>query len=86
MPTLTAVVISEVLLPQSNIMAAFVHSHSSLFSDVSPGLPTYNNQLSTYNSTFESLTVLPQGGDNIIQVNNKLWMSSFGRIKCEMQI
>jgi hypothetical protein len=34
MPTVTSVVISKVLLPQSNIMAAFVHSHSNLFSDV----------------------------------------------------
>ena len=40
-PTIPAVVISSVLLPQSNIMAAFVHSHSSLLSDVSPVLPTY---------------------------------------------
>jgi hypothetical protein len=44
MPTIPVVVISKVLLPQSNIMAAFVHSHSSLFSDVSPGLQTYNKQ------------------------------------------
>ena len=40
-PTILTVVISKVLLPQSNIMAAFVHSHSNLFSDLSPGLPTY---------------------------------------------
>jgi hypothetical protein len=40
-PTIPAVVISKVLLPQSNIMTAFVHSHSNLFSDVFPGLPTY---------------------------------------------
>jgi hypothetical protein len=44
MPTLTALVIYQVLLPESNIMAAFVHSHSSLISDVPTGLPTYNNQ------------------------------------------
>jgi hypothetical protein len=43
MPTVPTLVISEVLLPQCNIMAAFVHSHSILFSDVSPGLTTYNN-------------------------------------------
>ena len=42
-PTTTALVISKVLLPQSNIMAAFVHSHIDLFSDVCPGLPTYSN-------------------------------------------
>jgi hypothetical protein len=42
-PTIPAVVISKVLLPQSNIIAAFVHSHSNnLFSDISPGLTTYN--------------------------------------------
>ena len=46
-PTITAVVISKVLLPQSNIMAASVHSHSSLLSDVSPGLPTYINDIVT---------------------------------------
>jgi hypothetical protein len=50
MQTNPAVVISKVLLPQSNIMAAFVHSHSNImaafvhshskfFSDVSPDLP-----------------------------------------------
>jgi hypothetical protein len=42
-PTNPAVVISKVLLPQSNIMAAFLHSRSSLFSDVSQALPTYSN-------------------------------------------
>jgi hypothetical protein len=39
-PKILAVAIFKVLLPQSNIMAAFVHSHSSLFSDDCPGLPT----------------------------------------------
>jgi hypothetical protein len=50
-PTIPAVVISKVLLPQCNIMAAFVHSHSNIMaafvqshssfhSDVSSGLPT----------------------------------------------
>jgi hypothetical protein len=33
---------SKVLLPQPNIMAAFVNRHSNLFFEVSPGLPTYN--------------------------------------------
>ena len=42
-PTIPAVVISKVLFPQFNIMAAFVNSHSSLFSDVSPGLLRYSN-------------------------------------------
>jgi hypothetical protein len=43
MPTIPAVVISKVLLPQSNILAAFVHRHKSLYSDVCPVLPTYSN-------------------------------------------
>jgi len=42
-PTIAAVMMSNVLLPQFNIMAAFVNSHNSLFFDVSPGLPIYNN-------------------------------------------
>ena len=42
-PTIPAVVMPKVLLPQSNIMAAFVHSQSNLVSDDSPGLQTYNN-------------------------------------------
>ena len=40
-PKITAVLISKVLLPQSNIIAAFVHNHSSLVSDVSSCLPKY---------------------------------------------
>jgi len=39
-PPIPAVVISKVLIPQSNNIAAFVHSNSSLFFDVSSGLPT----------------------------------------------
>jgi len=39
-PTIPAVVISKVLLPQSNIMAASIPRHNNLFPDVSPGLPT----------------------------------------------
>jgi len=42
-PTIPAVVISNMLRPQSNIMAAFVRSHSNIFCDVSPVLPTYSN-------------------------------------------
>jgi hypothetical protein len=42
-PSIPAVVISKVLLPQSNIMAAFVHIQSCLFFDVSSVLPTYSN-------------------------------------------
>jgi hypothetical protein len=34
---------AALLLPKSNILTAFVHSHSRLFSDVSPGLQTYSN-------------------------------------------
>jgi len=58
-PTIPAVVISRVLLPQSNIMAAFVHSHSSLSSDVSPGLPTYSNHnVTQYTVLFYSVQSL----------------------------
>jgi hypothetical protein len=42
-PTIPAVVISKVLLPQSIIMAAFVHTNSSLLFNVSSDLPTYNS-------------------------------------------
>jgi len=42
-PSIPAVVISKVLLPQSIIMAAFVQSHSNVFSDDSPCLPKYSN-------------------------------------------
>jgi len=42
-PTIPALVISKVLLPQSIIIAAFFHSYSSLFSDVSSCLQTNNN-------------------------------------------
>jgi hypothetical protein len=43
MPKIPALVMSEVLFPQSNVMAAFVNSHSSLLFDVSSGLPTYKD-------------------------------------------
>jgi hypothetical protein len=36
-------VISKVLLPQSNIVAAFVRNNSSIFSDVPVGLSTYSS-------------------------------------------
>jgi hypothetical protein len=42
MSTIPAVWLSKVLLPQANIMAGFLDSHSSLFSDVCPVLPTYS--------------------------------------------
>jgi len=42
-PSITAVVISKLLLPQSNVMAAFVLSRSNQLSDFSPALPTYRN-------------------------------------------
>jgi len=45
-PTIQALVISKVLLPQPNIMAAFVHSHSKLLSGASLSLPTYNVTMS----------------------------------------
>ena len=56
-PTIPAVVISNVLLPQSNIMAAFVHSHSSLLCDVSPVLPTYDNHnVTQYTALFTTVS------------------------------
>jgi hypothetical protein len=67
-PTIPAVVISKVLLPQSNMMAAFVHSHSnimaavvlshsSICSDVSPGLQTFNNyNVTQYTVLFSKVT------------------------------
>ena len=39
-PTIPAIVISKVLLPQSNFMADFVRRNSSLLYDVGPHLPT----------------------------------------------
>ena len=51
-PTIPAVVISKVLLPQSNIKAAFVHRHSSLYSDVPPGLPTYSKPNVTQSAVY----------------------------------
>jgi len=57
-PTIAAVVIFKVLLPQSNTMAAFVRSYSSLVSDVCPDLPTCNNHnIRTLN--FHSVQPLP---------------------------
>jgi hypothetical protein len=40
-PTVPAVLIYKALLPQSNIMAAFVHRHCNLFSDASLDLQKY---------------------------------------------
>jgi hypothetical protein len=37
---------SKVLLPQFSIKADFVHSNSSLFSDISSGLPKYKKKMS----------------------------------------
>jgi len=48
-PTNTAVVISKVLLPQSNITAVFFHSNSSLLSGVSSCLPKYNHNIKILN-------------------------------------
>jgi hypothetical protein len=58
MSTNPAVAIPKVLLPQSNITAAFVHSHSNLLSDVSPVLPTYSNHTVT-RFTVYSVWLLP---------------------------
>jgi len=43
-------VIFKVLLPQSNIMAAFVHCQKSIFSDLSSDLPTYKNHVAHFTS------------------------------------
>jgi hypothetical protein len=51
-PTTPAVVISKVLLLQTNNMAAFVHSNSILLSDVSSGLPKYSNHVTQYTVLF----------------------------------
>jgi len=65
-PTIPAVVISKVLLPQSNIIAAFVHSNNSLFFDVSLGLPKYSNHNVTQFTVYSvrlfanMLTLLPK--------------------------
>jgi len=58
MPTIPAAVISKVLLPQSNIMAAFVHSNSSLYSDVSPGLPIFKNHVTHFTTSIVVVVVL----------------------------
>ena len=63
MSTNPAVAIPKVLLPQSNIMAGFVHSHSNFFSDVSPVLPTYSNHNVT---RFTVYSVWPLAGDVFI--------------------
>jgi len=67
MPTIPAVVLPKVLFPQSDIMAAFVHSNSSRLSDVSSCLPTYNkhnitklNFYSVQPLPSDPLTLLPQ--------------------------
>jgi len=42
-PTNPGPMISKMLLPQSNVTAAIVHSNSKFLSGSSPGLPKYNN-------------------------------------------
>jgi len=50
--TIPAVVLSKVLLPQSNITRVFVHSHSSLLYDVSSGLPkNINHNIAPFTTT-----------------------------------
>ena len=46
--TIPNLVISKVLLPQSNFKAAFVHRHSSLLSDIPPCLPKYSSNITQY--------------------------------------
>ena len=56
-PTIPAVVTSKVLLPLSNIMAAFVHSNSRHFYDASLGLST--NDYHEHNLQLHSLCPFP---------------------------
>jgi hypothetical protein len=89
-PTIPAVVISKVLLPQSNIMSAFVHSHSNQLSDVSSGLPTYSNHnitqclvYSPWAKTVDSLRLLSRlsnlkyNSDNFTHFTDLLGMVIF---------
>ena len=69
-PTIPAVVISKVLLPQSNIMAAFVHSHSSLFSDVCPELPTHNNNNITQFAVYSVQSLAAQLFKLLLETSN----------------
>ena len=55
-PTIPDLVISKMLLPQSNIMAAVVHNLCSLFSDVSPGLPKHSNPATQHTVLFTMFT------------------------------
>jgi len=58
-PSIPAVLIpQDFLFPQSNIMAAFVHSNSSLLSGVSSCLPKYKNH-NIKNLNFYSVQPLP---------------------------
>jgi len=57
-PAIPAVVVSKVSLPQSNITAAFVHSHSSLLSDVSSGLPKYKIHVTHFTSSTAVVVVV----------------------------
>jgi len=70
-PTIPTVVISKVLLPQSNIKAAFVRSNSNIFSDVSPCLPTYSNHKVTLHTVlFSTVTSCgpPQTPNQIVRL------------------
>jgi hypothetical protein len=72
-PTIPAVVISKVLLTQSNITGVFVHSHSNLFSDVSPGLPKYNHNIKTKFLFSTATSSVPYG---------RLSIQEFGSLFC----
>ena len=66
--TIPAAVISKMLLPLPKIMADNVHNHINLFCDVSPGLPTYINQIS-HNIKF-NLQLTPQSPPQTVQLQH----------------
>jgi len=56
-PTIPPVELSKVLLPQSNMKEAFVHSHCNFFSDISRSLPTYSkHNVTKYTFLFITVT------------------------------
>ena len=65
-------VISKVLLPQSNIMEAFVHSQSNLCSDASLGLSTYKNHSVTQFTVVFSMIIA-----NLLRLLHKTCSDSY---------
>jgi len=84
-PTVPAVVISNVLLPQSNNMAAFVHSHSSFLSDVSPVLPTHRNHNVTQFTVY-SLGKFSGDRDEVTRERRRLHGEELNDLYCSPNI